>query len=97
MCKHVLNLLLSIRVANSCVLFLLFVVETTAENGIIRDFNHSPALAQFYHDKIALHVGGLTDYKTWDLQQNPDWENRVEKFDFERVLDTLNKVTVHLS
>lgn len=85
------------RVANSCVLFLLFVIETTAENKIIRDVNHCPALAQLYRDKVALMVGGLTNFSTY-LRQNPDWENIIQRFDFERILtDFKNGVIMDIS
>lgn len=74
------------RVENSCVLHLLFLIETTANENLIRDVNFCPALSRLYRDKVVHHVGGLTSYSTF-VRQNPNWEEIVIRFEFESLLD----------
>lgn len=73
------------RVTNSCSLYLLFVIEQTADKKRIRDVNFTPALAQLYFSKVAFHVGGDIDFPTFQ-RRNPDWENLIRDFPLEKLL-----------
>lgn len=73
------------RVENSCVLHLLFLIETTANENLIRNVNCCPALSQLYRDKVVHHIGGLTSYSTF-VRQTPNSEEIVIRFEFESLL-----------